>query len=257
MDLATFFARHPRTALAFSGGTDSAYLLCAARSAGAQVRPYFLKTPLQPAFELSDARRLCEELGAELTVLEADVLSCPEIAANPPDRCYHCKRLLFTRLRAQAEADGFPEIIDGTNASDDAGDRPGMRALRELGVLSPLRECGITKGEVRRRSRAAGLFTADKPSYACLATRIPVGTPLTAAALDLAERAEERVAALGFTGFRVRLFHGCARLQVPAEQLERALASREELTRALGEDFDAVLLDLTPRPSPQEEERES
>ena len=257
MDLPTFFAQHPRAALAFSGGTDSAYLLRAALSAGAEVRPYFLQTPFQPAFERADARRLCESLGVPLTVVGADPLSCPEIAANPPDRCYHCKRLLFTRLCDAAAQDGFPLMIDGTNASDDAGDRPGMRALQELGVLSPLRLCGITKGEVRRRSREAGLFIADKPSYACLATRIPVGTPLTAAALRLAEAAEERVAALGFIGFRLRLFHGCARLQVTAEQMPLAVAQREALEEALRADFDGVLLDLIPRPGLREEERES
>ena len=106
MDLPTFLAQHPRAALAFSGGTDSAYLLRAALSAGAEVRPYFLQTPFQPAFERADARRLCESLGVPLTVVGADPLSCAEIAANPPDRCYHCKRLLFTRLRDAAAGDG-------------------------------------------------------------------------------------------------------------------------------------------------------
>ena len=256
MELRDFFIQHPRTALAFSGGTDSAYLLYAARAAGAQARPYFLNTPFQPAFELADARRLCGELGAELTVLEADVLACPEVAANPPDRCRHCKRILFTRLLERAAEDGLPTVIDGTNASDDAGDRPGMKVLRELGILSPLRLCGITKGEVRRRSRAAGLFTADKPSYACLATRIPAGIPLTAAALAGIEAAEGRVAALGFTDFRVRAFHGCARLQVCAEQMPRAVALGAELREALAPDFGAVLLDLSPRPGIAGEERE-
>ncbi len=255
MDLQTFFAQHPRTALAFSGGTDSAYLLCAALASGAQVRPYFVRTRFQPAFELADARRLCAELGVKLTVLEADVLACREIAANSPDRCWHCKRLLFTRLCEQAAADGFPTVIDGTNASDDAGDRPGMRALRELGILSPLRECGITKGEVRRRSRQAGLFTADKPSYACLATRIPAGEPITAALLQKIEAAEERVSNLGFTGFRVRIFHSCARLQLTTGQMPLAVELREELQKALRPDFDGVLLDLAPRPDVREEER--
>ena len=101
------------------------------------------------------------------------------MASNPPDRCYHCKRSLFTALLAAAKADGFPVVLDGSNASDDAGDRPGMRALRELEVRSPLRECGLTKSDVRRLAREAGLPVWDKPSYACLATRVPTGTAIT------------------------------------------------------------------------------
>ena len=112
-----------------------------------------------------------------MTVVEADILAVPEAAANGPQRCYHCKTALFSQLRQAAREDGYTVLLDGTNASDDAGDRPGMRALRELEVRSPLRECGLTKEEVRRRSREAGLFTWDKPAYACLATRIPTGTP--------------------------------------------------------------------------------
>ena len=124
-----------------------------------------------------------------MTVLEADILSVPPAAANGPDRCYHCKTALFSLLRAAAARDGYPLLLDGTNASDDAGDRPGMRALRELAVRSPLRECGISKAEVRARSREAGLFTWNKSAYACLATRIPTGTPITAEALSWVEGA--------------------------------------------------------------------
>ncbi|MDO4572992.1 MAG: TIGR00268 family protein, partial [Clostridia bacterium] len=159
MTLSDFFAAHPRCALGFSGGTDSAFLLYEGLRLGVEIRPYFIKTQFQPAFELEDARRLCAQLGVELSVVEEDILACPEAAANPPDRCYHCKRRLFSLLAGRAAADGFTTLIDGTNASDEQGDRPGMRALGELSVLSPLRLCGITKDEVRRLSREAGLFT--------------------------------------------------------------------------------------------------
>ncbi len=138
-------------------------------------------------------------------------------------------------------------LLDGTNASDDAGDRPGMRALQELEVRSPLRECGLTKEEVRRLSREAGLFTWDKPAYACLATRIPTGTPIQARDLERVERAEAALAALGFRDFRVRLFHGAARVQATAAQLPLALERREDLTVALRSDFSDILLDLAPR----------
>jgi len=254
MDLTAFFAQNPRAALAFSGGTDSAYLLYAARTAGAEVHPYFIKTAFQPASELSDAQRLTNKLNIPLTIIETNILTCPEIAANPPDRCYYCKRTLFSLLRDRARADGFPLIIDGTNASDDGGDRPGMRALRELGICSPLRLCGLTKAEVRRRSREAGLFTADKPSYACLATRLPAGEIITAERLAQLEAAEQQVARLGFTDFRVRYFHGAARLQFTGEQLPLALSRREALREALA-DFSAVLLDLKERPGLRQEEQ--
>lgn len=247
MTLEEFFTQHPRTAVAFSGGTDSALVLWAAKRYGREVRAYYVHTVFQPAFELADAKRLAEELNVPLTVVEADVLAVPEAAANGPRRCYYCKRALFTTLWQRARADGYTVLLDGTNASDDAGDRPGMQALRELEVRSPLRECGITKAEVRRMSREAGLFTWDKPAYACLATRVPTGTAITKEALEKVERGENALFRLGFSDFRVRLLGDAARLQVPADQMEKAIALRGEINRALEADFSAVLLDLAGR----------
>ena len=247
MELRDFFQECPKVALGFSGGVDSAYLLYAALDHGAQVRPYFIKTAFQPQFELEDARRLCAQLGVELTVLELDVLQIPGVVENPPDRCYHCKRALFGRLRQQAQADGYTVLIDGTNASDDAGDRPGMRALGELSVRSPLRECGITKAQVRALSKEAGLFTWDKPAYACLATRVPTGEAITPETLRKVEAAEEALFSLGYSDLRVRVFHGAARLQLPGQQLEQAAKKREAISQALAPWFDTVLLDLKER----------
>ena len=247
MTLNEFFGLVPKAAVAFSGGTDSAFLLWAARECGCEVRAYYGKTAFQPQFELEDARRLASELEVPMTVVEADILSVPEAAVNGPQRCYHCKTALFSRLRQAARDDGYTVLLDGTNASDDAGDRPGMRALRELEVRSPLRECGLTKEEVRRRSREAGLFTWDKPAYACLATRIPTGAPITKEDLEKVERAEGALHTLGFRDFRVRLFHGAARLQVTEEQLPLVLEQREAISSSLGAAFDGVLLDLKPR----------
>ena len=247
MELRDFFQECPKVALGLAGGVDSAYLLYAALELGAQVRPYFIKTAFQPRFELEDAQRLCRELGVELAVLELDILGAPGVRENPPDRCYHCKRTLFGRLGAQAAADGYPVLIDGTNASDDAGDRPGMRAIRELSVRAPLRECGITKDQVRTLSREAGLFTWDKPAYACLATRVPTGEPLRPEDLRRVEAAEDALFGLGYRDLRVRLFHGAARLQLPPGQLEKAAGEREALLRALSPWFDTVLLDLRQR----------
>ena len=247
MKLTEFFAEHPTVAVAFSGGADSSYLLYAAKQYAAQVRAYFVKSAFQPQFELDDARRLAEELGVPMTVLRPDVLTDETIAANPPDRCYFCKRRIFEAIRAQAAADGFSVLLDGTNASDDADDRPGMQALRELSVLSPLRLCGLTKDEIRRLSREAGLFTWDKPAYACLATRTPAGETITDEKLRTTEAAESYLFSLGFTDFRVRSFGGAARVQVPAAQIGKLVEQRGQILAELKRYYPAVLLDLEGR----------
>ena len=247
MTLKQFFQENPRCALGFSGGVDSAYLLYAGVKAGADIKPYFIKTAFQPAFELADAQKLAERLGVEVTVLELDALADPRVAANPADRCYFCKQNLFRTLKDRAIADGYPVLLDGTNASDEAGDRPGMRALAELSVRSPLRECGLTKAEIRARSKEAGLFTWDKPAYACLATRVPAGEAITADLLARVEGAEDALFRLGYTDFRVRVFHSAARLQLPRGQMERAVREAEELRQALKPYFTPILLDLEGR----------
>ena len=153
MLLSSFFVEHPDVAIAFSGGTDSAYLLYAAMRWGHRVRAYYVKSALQPQFEWEDARKIAAFLGADMVALEADILSCSAVAENGPERCYHCKKALFSLIAQRAAEDGFPVLTDGTNASDSADDRPGMRALQELQVRSPLRECGLTKTEIRRLSQ--------------------------------------------------------------------------------------------------------
>lgn len=247
MILKEFFTKNPKAALGFSGGVDSAYLLYAAVDAGARVQPYFIKTSFQPAFELADALRLTKELGVALQIMELDILEKKNVAENPVNRCYYCKSALFLALRKRALEDGFSLLLDGTNASDDAGDRPGMQALKEMQVRSPLRECGLTKAEIRRLSKEAGLFTWNKPAYACLATRFLPGEHLTAELLRKVEKAENRLIQMGFSDFRVRVYHGAARIQMPDGQMEKALEQRLELLRALCSDFDGVFLDLEGR----------
>lgn len=247
MELERFFAENPCAAVAFSGGADSAYLLYAAVKAGANVKAYYVKTAFQPQFELEDAKKLAGELGTPMQVLPLDILCDQTVMANPPDRCYHCKKRIFSAIRAAAAQDGFSVLLDGTNASDDAGDRPGIRALKELSVRSPLREAGLTKAEIRRLSKEAGLFTHDKPAYACLATRIPTGETITAEKLRRTEWAETYLAGLGLRDFRVRAMGNTAKLQVRASDLNLVVTHREQITAELGKAYEGVLLDLEVR----------
>lgn len=247
MTLKEFFGENPRAALAFSGGTDSAFLLWAAKEYGCDVHAYYVKTAFQPAFELEDAKRLIRRLDAPMTVIEADILAEEVVAANPPGRCYHCKRALFSKIRSQAQKDGYTLLLDGTNASDDVADRLGMKALLELEVRSPLRECMLTKAQVREQSEKAALFTWNKPAYACLATRIPAGTAITAELLQKTEHAEEVLTQMGFSDFRVRLYQGAARIQVKQEQMEKAVQERKQIFTSLRPFYTAVFLDLDPR----------
>lgn len=247
MTLTEFFSRYPKVALGFSGGVDSAYLLYCAKKSGAQVGAFFVKTPFQPAFELEDAQCLASELGVELTVLYANPLQEPKIAENPKNRCYFCKKVIFSAITKAAKDAGYSILLDGTNASDDVSDRPGYQALQELDVLSPLRLCGLTKDEIRKRSQEAGLFTWDKPAYACLATRIPTGTPITDTLLQNTETAEDCLRKLGFRDFRVRYLAGSARIQVPADDFPRVLSLRQTIRQALLPYYDHILLDLEER----------
>ncbi len=247
MTLEEFFAAHPRVAIAFSGGVDSSYLLHAAGKFAKDVRAYYVESAFQPAFELHDALQLAQEQGVTLTRIPLDALADENVASNPVDRCYFCKQRVFAAIIQRAALDGFTTILDGTNASDDAGDRPGMRALGELSVLSPLRLCGLTKDDIRRLSRQAGLFTWDKPAYACLATRTPTGQPITLAGLKATESAETLLFSLGFHDFRVRRLGDAARIQIPHEQMGDLLQHRQRIVSTLKADYSAVLLDLEAR----------
>ena len=248
MTLTQFWNENPKAAIAFSGGVDSAFLLYSAIQAGARVKAYYAKTAFQPAFELEDARRLAGQLGVEIEILSFDILSVPHVAENPKNRCYYCKTALFSAITAAAKRDGFSVLLDGTNASDEVSDRPGMQALRELSVRSPLRECGLTKQEIRRLSKEAGLFTHDKPAYACLATRIPTGDAITPESLARTEVAEDCLHNLGLWDFRVRTLGDTARIQVTAADLETVLNNREAIVSHLKTLYSGVTLDLEVRP---------
>lgn len=247
MDLQEFFAENRKVAIAFSGGVDSAYLLYAALKCNADVKAYYVKTVFQPQFELDDALRMAEELHADIKVMEMDILMDNKVVSNPANRCYYCKRSIFEKIGEAAAEDGYTILLDGTNASDEVTDRPGMRALQELSVRSPLRECGLTKEEIRRLSKEAGLFTWDKPAYACLATRVPAGEVITEEKLVTTEYAESYLFSLGFRDFRIRMLGEVARIQVPEAQMAKLLQHRKSIVETLKRYYRGVVLDLEGR----------
>lgn len=247
MELQEFFWENPKVAVAFSGGVDSSYLLYAAKQYAKEVRAYYVSAEFQPRFEYEDAMRLAKEIGAEVSVIKLSALAVPGVAENPANRCYYCKQGIFGAIWRAAKEDGFSVLLDGTNASDDAGDRPGMKALLELSVRSPLRECNLTKAQIRELSKEAGLFTWDKPAYACLATRIPAGEVITKEKLARTEAAEGFLFSLGFKDFRVRSKEGHARIQLPEAQWGLLMQHRAEILQELSKYYETVSLDLEVR----------
>ena len=191
--------------------------------------------------------RLAKELGAPLKVLNLSILQVPRVCENPADRCYYCKTAIFTAITRAAAEDGFTVILDGTNASDDVVSRPGVKALRELSVLSPLQECGLTKDMIRAASREAGLFTWDKPAYACLATRTKTGEEITAEKLKKVEASETFLHGLGFADFRVRTDNGNAKIQLRERDFPLLLEHRRKILEELSGYYNSVVLDLEVR----------
>lgn len=221
--------------VAFSGGVDSTFLLKTAHDTLGtdSVLALTARSAAFPAFELEDAVSFCEAEGIRQRVIESQEVEIQGFSENPPDRCYICKKAKFSKIRSIAREEGMNFVCDGTNASDAADYRPGMRALEELDIQSPLREAGLTKVEIRELSRGLGLATWQKPSYACLASRFPYGERITIEKLKQVGRAEQFLMDRGFRQMRVRV-HGedLARIEVMPEDMDRLLALREEITSA-------------------------
>lgn len=243
MNLEMFFDEYAEVAIAFSGGVDSAYLLYEAHKYARRVKAYYVKSQFQPQFEHDDALRFASEIGVDIEVINANVLEVEDVVCNPSNRCYFCKRVIMSSILAKAREDGFHILLDGTNASDDMSDRPGGKALEELRILSPLRLCGLTKDVIRQCSREAGLFTSEKPAYACLATRIPTGMRITAELLDRTEEAEAFMMDLGFSDFRIRTRGENALIQIRGSQMELFDKNRQKIYDKLGKMYQEVQLD--------------
>ena len=207
-------------AVAFSGGVDSALLLAvAARLYHVKLIAVTATSVSYAEHEKNDAQRFAQRMGVKHRYLDFDQMSIPEFATNGPERCYYCKKAIFSAIQAYVAEDGFTNVVDGSNVDDMKEYRPGSKALSELGVRSPLQEAGFSKAEIRKLSREMGLFTASKPSFSCLATRIQYGEPITPEKLARIEQAEAFLAKLGFTHIRVRSYGTLVRIEVEPSQI--------------------------------------
>lgn len=239
---------HAPLIVAYSGGVDSTCLLAEAHETlGAQALGVIADSPSLPRQALADALALAKKIGAKVEVIRTEEFANPEYTANPVNRCYFCKAELFTKLDALAAARGFRAIAYGENADDMRQVRPGRQAAAEFSIIAPLRDAGLTKAEIRARSRELGLPTADAPAQPCLSSRIPHGTPVTPSALAMIEQGEAFVRSLGFRIFRVRhLADTHARVQIAPEEMPRLpelAAQIEGGLRAIG--YAAVEIDPT------------
>ncbi len=232
--------------VAYSGGVDSALVMAIAHEQlGDRMLACIGSSPSYPAREMRDAIEVAERLGAPYRVVATEEHLDADYAANPENRCYFCKSELHDRLKGIAAREGWATVVDGNNASDIVDDRPGMLAGVERGVRSPLREVGATKDDVRGMARELGLSVWDKPAVPCLSSRVSHGVAITPELLGQIERAEDALAAAGFREFRVRHHGEMARIELPVNELERAVERREELVRGVkAAGYRYVTLDL-------------
>jgi len=236
--------QHP--AIAFSGGVDSSVVVAACRAAGVKAVPIMADTKAVPQFERQDAALVAKETNSSLTILTYDPLQDQHFRANDGKRCYYCKKMLMTAIQKEAQAKGCDVILDGANADDTGDYRPGMQAAKELGIISPLLACGITKAEVRQLAVKYGLSVANKPAYACLSSRIAYGEEITESKLRMVEQAEDGLRALGLDNVRVRCHGKMARIEVSPGQIALVATSyREQIIKLVREaGFLFVALDL-------------
>lgn len=218
-------------AVAFSGGVDSAFLVYAAHEVlGGKLLAITAVTQSYPRHEAADAARILAQYGVKHEEITLDQLAIPGFCENGAERCYYCKYALFSEIKAEAAKHGITAVADGANTDDENDYRPGMRATAELGILSPLRSAGFSKLDIREASKELGIFTWDKPSYACLASRIPYGEKITAEKLAMVEKAEQALLDMGFKEMRVRCHGNIARIEVAERDFEKAMAQRKKIS---------------------------
>jgi uncharacterized protein len=210
--------------VAYSGGVDSTFLAVTAGDVlGDRALAVFASSPVSPSGEEEEARSMASRFGLRLKTIETREMENPDFVANPPQRCYFCKKELFGVLKRMAAAEGLEYVIDGTNADDENDYRPGLKACAEAGVRSPLKEAGLSKDEIRQLSYARGLPTWDKPASPCLASRVPYGTPLTEEVLLKIAKGEKYLHGLGMRQVRLRHHGEIARIEVDEVDIKRLL----------------------------------
>ncbi|MBO5939822.1 MAG: ATP-dependent sacrificial sulfur transferase LarE [Kiritimatiellae bacterium] len=237
---------YARVAVAFSGGVDSAFLLKVAKDVlTGNCIAVTVRSGLFPQTEFMEASGFCSDIGVRQEVVEGDAIFSDEFISNPPDRCYICKRSFFSSILSVASSHGITTVCEGSNI-DDLGDyRPGLKAISELGIKSPLRDCGFTKSEIRLLSAEFALPTSNKPSMACLASRIPYGERITGKKLAMVEEAENFLRGLGFRQSRVRIHGDTARIEIEPECFDRLMHDRDKTIKAFKDiGFAYVSLDL-------------
>ena len=220
-------------AVAFSGGCDSTFLAAvAAQVLGERALAITVLSPIHPEREQKGAASLAASIGIRQAVTEAHQMAHPEFTANPPDRCYHCKTLIFGHMRDLAGQHGFA-AVSGTNASDTGDYRPGLQAETTIGIRRPLLDAGLTKADIRAIARAMDLPCAEAPSMACLASRVPYGQAITTEILARIDRCEQALRAMGFSQLRVRDHDTLARVEVPPAEIPLAIERRGEIVAIL------------------------
>lgn len=247
MTLDEFFLHNPHVALAFSGGVDSSVLLAYALEHGVDILPIFARSPLISQEDWLAAQKVAQHLGIHLSVIDIELLGDPQICENNARRCYFCKTRIFSAMRTVSQTFGYPCLIDGSNASDQYGERPGMQALEELGIRSPLREAGLTKKDIRLMAKNMHLPNWDAPASPCLATRIAFGEHISLQKLARIASAEKILRDMGFINFRVRMSQEDARIEIMESQLSLLVSRRPDILGGMEPLFRYVTLNLKMR----------
>ena len=234
-------------AIAFSGGVDSTFLVKIAYDVlGTNVVAVTAVSPTYPQWELKEAQNLAQTIGVPHTILQSKEMNDPHFTKNTKNRCYYCKKELFVEIKKLAAKKNITYILDGSTIDDTFDYRPGEKAIQELQIISPLKQVGLTKTEIRKLSKQLGLPTWDKPSFACLASRFPYGTKLTKSRLNQVEQAETLLQSLGIEQFRVRYHDKLARIEVPQKDFQLILKHSKTIVnqfKKLG--FTYITLDIT------------